>query len=56
MTFAMTEMTLIAATLLQHPELSLPPGFAEPQPQVHVALRPGEPLVLRWQPRPTPGC
>jgi cytochrome P450 len=46
--FAMTEMTLIAATLLRRLDVRLLPGFIEPQPHVHVSLRPDRPLTLRW--------
>ncbi len=49
--FAMMEMTLIATTLLRHVNVSLPPGFVEPQPHVHISLRPDRPLTLRWSRR-----
>lgn len=44
---AMTEMTVIAAQLLQRFELSVPPGTNAPEPVLAVSLRPKEPLRLR---------
>jgi cytochrome P450 len=38
--FAMLEMTLLAAMMLQRFELRWPDGAAEPVPQMHVTLRP----------------
>lgn len=38
--FAMLEMTLLAAMMLQRCELHWPEGAAEPEPQMHVTLRP----------------
>lgn len=49
--FAMLELTLIAATLLQHATLELPSGFDDPQPFPHLALRPKQPITLIWKPR-----
>lgn len=46
--FALTEMTLIAATLLQQGKLTMPPGAADPTPHVFISLRPAKPLILRW--------
>jgi cytochrome P450 len=48
MAFAMTEMTIILATLLARFDLSLPEGF-EPEPQLLLTLRPatGMPLHVR---------
>jgi cytochrome P450 len=47
--FAMLEMTIVAAMLLQRYELALPPGAPEPEPVLNVTLRPrdGVKLVLR---------
>ena len=47
-TFAMTEMTLVAATMLQQCEVHAVPGADDPELQVTMALRPKEPLTLRW--------
>jgi cytochrome P450 len=48
--FAMTELALVAATLLQSCHVTTIPGAPPASPQVKMALRPG-PLVLRWKPR-----
>ncbi len=47
--FAMTEMALIAATLLQQCEVQTVPGATAPTPHVVMALRPKDPLTLRWK-------
>ena len=39
-TFSMMEMTLVAATLLQHLKVDLAPGQKEPQPVPLMSLRP----------------
>lgn len=55
--FAMLEMTLIAAMLLQRFELVLPPDAATPQPVLNVTLRPQGGMVLglrRQQPGTSP--
>jgi len=44
--FAMLEMTVLAAMLLQRYRLHLPPGAPAPQPVMHVTLRPEHPMVL----------
>jgi len=46
--FAMSEMTLVAAALLEQGVFSMPPGMNDPTPKVLASLRPKEPLVLRW--------
>ena len=46
----MTEMMLIAANLLQSFKVSLVPGQPEPVPIVTTALRPRDPLWLRFEP------
>lgn len=43
---ALTEMTVIAAMLLQRFDLSVPPGMAAPHPMFTVTLRPDAPLTL----------
>lgn len=43
----MTELTVIAAMLLQRFELSVPQGMTAPRPVLNVSLRPEEPLRLR---------
>jgi unspecific monooxygenase len=43
---AMTEMTVIAARILQRFALSAPAGMAEPRPVMNVTLRPDTPLHL----------
>lgn len=45
--FAMLEMTLVAAQLLQRYELATVPGDAPPEPAFDVTLRPQHPLRLR---------
>jgi len=52
--FAMTEMTLIAATLLQNFHVTLAQDGHNPGMFVHTALRPKEPLMLQWRRRETP--
>jgi cytochrome P450 len=47
--FAMLEMTLVAALLLQRYELQVVPGEAPPEPELQVTLRPRRPLRLRWR-------
>lgn len=47
--FATTELTLVAATMLQECEVELIPGQADPQMHVTMALRPKEHLMLRWK-------
>lgn len=49
--FAVLEMTLIAALLLQRYRLQPVPGEAAPQPLMHVTLRPQQPLRLLLQRR-----
>ena len=49
--FAMTEITLIVATVLQRCDVSLLPGTSDPKLHVHLALRPQGKLILRWTPR-----
>ena len=44
--FAMMEMTLIAAMLLQRFELRLPPDSALPRPSLNVTLRPADGMRL----------
>lgn len=51
--FAMLEMTLVAAMLLQRYELHPLPGEAVPQADFNVTVRPRTPLRLRWQRRAT---
>ena len=51
--FAMTEMILVAATMLQKCEVETVPGAAEPGMHVTMALRPKERLMLRWKRRQT---
>lgn len=45
--FAMLEMTLMAAMLLQRCELQVVPGEPAPDPELNVTLRPRGPLRLR---------
>ncbi|MEO7108689.1 MAG: cytochrome P450 [Rhodoferax sp.] len=45
--FAMMEMTLLSAMLLQRFALALPEGAAPCVPDLHVTLRPKEPVQLR---------
>lgn len=42
----MTEMTVIAAMVLQRYTLSAPDGMAAPRPMLNVTLRPHAPLHL----------
>lgn len=44
--FAMMEMTLLAAMLLQRYRLSVPPDAAPSTPELHVTLRPRAPIEL----------
>lgn len=46
--FAMTEMTLVAATILQKCRVQTVPWSADPTPHVTMALRPKRRLMLRW--------
>ena len=45
--FAMMEMTLLSAMLLQRFTLALPEGAAPCVPEMHVTLRPRQPIALR---------
>lgn len=45
--FAMLEMTMVAAMLLQRYEIQAAPGAPVPQPEVNVTLRPAAPVRLR---------
>jgi cytochrome P450 len=45
--FAMLEMTLLSAMLLQRFELALPADAAPCEPELHVTLRPKHPVQLR---------
>ena len=45
--FAMLEMTLLAAMLLQRYRLGLPEGAVACVPKLQVTLRPGAPVALR---------
>ena len=47
--FAMTEMTLVAATLLQSCEIAEQQTLPAPDGEVKMALRPKHPLKLRWK-------
>lgn len=49
--FAMTEMTLVAAMLLQRYELSQDPNEAAPVAQLNLTLRPAQTLKLRMRRR-----
>ena len=49
--FAMLEMALLAAMLLQRYEMRLPAGAAACAPTLHVTLRPDAPVALRLVPR-----
>jgi cytochrome P450 len=51
--FAQTEITLIAALLLQRYEIHAVPGSAAPKPVLHITLRPEQPLRLRLLRRAT---
>jgi cytochrome P450 len=50
-TFAMMEMTLVAATLLQHLQVELAAGQHEAQPVALMSLRPRGEVRLRWTQR-----
>jgi cytochrome P450 len=52
-TFAMMEMTLVAATLLQHLQVELAAGQEEAQPVALMSLRPRGEVRLRWTRRET---
>jgi cytochrome P450 len=52
-TFAMMEMTLVAATLLQHLQVELVTGQEEAQPVALMSLRPKGEVRLRWTRRET---
>lgn len=52
--FALLEMTQIAAMLLQRFELHWPDGALQPRPQLHVTMRPEKGLRLVLRPRPRP--
>jgi cytochrome P450 len=52
-TFAMMEMTLVAATLLQHLQVELAPGQAEAKPVPLMSLRPRCEVRLHWTRRVT---
>jgi cytochrome P450 len=49
--FAMLEMTLVAAMLLQRYEVHQEPGQAAPEPELNLTLRPRLPLQLRLKRR-----
>jgi cytochrome P450 len=49
--FATMEMTLVAATILQHLQPRLVPGQGDVVPQVHMSLRPKGGLRLKWTAR-----
>jgi len=49
--FAMTEMVLVAASMLQACDVELVPARAEPTLHVTMALRPKEQLMIRWKRR-----
>jgi len=49
--FALTEITLVAAMLLQRFRLAPVPGAAPPEPVLNITLRPKQPLQLRLLPR-----
>ena len=46
---ALTEMTVIAAMILQRFTLSVPEGMAPPQPVLNVTLRPATSLHLKLE-------
>jgi cytochrome P450 len=52
-TFALMEMTLVAATLLQHLKVELAAGQDEAQPVALMSLRPKDKVRLRWTRRET---
>jgi len=47
--FAMTELMLIVGRLLQHFRVSYAPGQTDPVPVVTAAMRPRDPLILRFE-------
>lgn len=47
---AMTEMTVVAAMILQRHVLAVPPGTTPPRPVLNVTLRPEQPLHLAIAP------
>ena len=47
--FAMTEMALVAASMLQKCDVQTVPGTDDPTLQVTMALRPKERLMFRWK-------
>jgi cytochrome P450 len=49
--FALSEITLVAAMVLQRHRLALVPGDAPPEPVLNITLRPRTPLRLRLLPR-----
>ena len=49
--FATAEMILVTATLLRQFDVALAPGTDHPGLKVVMALRPAEPLALRFTPR-----
>ncbi|MDA8523700.1 cytochrome P450 [Acidovorax sp. NCPPB 4044] len=49
--FAMLEMTLLAALLLQRYTIVLPAGAAPSAPKLNVTLRPATPVILRLEKR-----
>ena len=51
--FAMLEMTLLSAMLLQRFALELPQGATPCEPELHVTLRPKQPIQLRLTRLPT---
>ena len=51
--FAMMEMTLVAATLLQHLNLELAAGQEDAQPVALMSLRPKGEVTIRWSRRET---
>lgn len=52
--FAMTEMALVVATLLQRLRVELAPGRRDVELLPHLSLRPKGGLPVRWTRRPTP--
>jgi cytochrome P450 len=52
-TFATMEMTLVAATLLQHLKVELAAGQGEARPAALMSLRPRGEVMLRWTRRET---
>ena len=49
--FALMEITLIAAMVLQRYRLAPVPGTPAPEPVLNITLRPATPLRLRLLPR-----